>query len=151
MCYWINQSINQSKHIQLRTLVATIRCYFPVASGFCVLLNQSINQSKHIQLKTPIAIYTLLLSSNFWILCATESINQSINREQRIFEIQWLWKTYCICRNSGPGSLSFQTLPKTKTHRNLITFSCIPPFEKEHFWGATISAKTIYASEHYID
>ena len=81
VCYWINQSINRNNTL----------CYFPVTFGFCVLLNQSINQSKQ---------YTLSFSSDFWILCAIESINQSIETiHSAIF--QWLLDFVCYWINQS--------------------------------------------------
>ena len=81
---------------------ATTRCYFPVTFGFCVLLNQSINQSKcvqsiHLTIDWLIDCYhTLLLSSDFWILCAAESINQSIKmRSVTVSETSYDWLIDC--------------------------------------------------------
>ena len=71
----LNQSINQSKYIQLKTPIATKLCYFPVISGFCGSINQSI---KIHTIENAKSYHTLLLSSDFWIWCAFESINQAI-------------------------------------------------------------------------
>ena len=75
-----SQSINQSR---------TTLCYFPVASGFCVLLNQSIKD------------HTLIFSSGFWILCTNEWMNESINQRPQFAIFQWLLDFVCYWINKS--------------------------------------------------
>ena len=82
-CVPLNQSINQSRYIQLKTSTATTLCCFPVTSRFlCVPLNQSINQSRYIQLKTPTATTLCCFPVTFGFFCVP--LNQSINQSRYI-------------------------------------------------------------------
>ena len=77
----INQSINQSKYIQLKAPIATTLCYFPVTSGFGVLLDQSINQS----INQSSTLCCSPVTSGFlcyWI------INQSIDQSLIFYKIR---------------------------------------------------------------